>query len=84
MSRAYILYLDANNLFGVPEELHKPIIKKYERRRVMVYNIDDIWSRDLINKVNIANSNKGYKYILTVIDTFTKYAYAILLKSKDR
>ena len=45
----------------------------------MVYNIYDIWSGDLINKVNIANSNKGYKYILTVIDTFTKYAYAILL-----
>jgi IS30 family transposase len=66
------------------EDLHKPIIKKFKRRRVMVYNIDDIWSGDLINKVNIANSNKGYKYILTVIDIFTKYAYAIPLKSKDR
>lgn len=64
-------------------ELHKPIRTKFNRRRVFVFNIDDIWSSDLIDKQNIAKQNKGYKYILTIIDVFSKFAYAIPLKSKS-
>ena len=66
------------------EELHKPIRSKFKRRRVMVYNIDDIWSADLHNTFqSLAKQNKHYKYMLNVIDLFSKYAYSIPLKTKS-
>src|SRR5208282_3534445 len=79
----YKLGLGFEDNLQLAEELHKLIKKKFKRRRVIVYNIDDIWSADLIDKHNIAKENKGYKYLLTIIDIFTKYAYAIPLKSKN-
>lgn len=54
-----------------------------QRRRVFVFNVDDIWSADLKDMQLISKQNKHYKYILTVIDLFSKYAYAIPLKSKS-
>lgn len=68
---------------GLAEELHKPIRHKFKRRRVFVFNIDDIWSADLKDMQSIAKQNKGYKYLLNVIDLFSKYAYSIPLKSKS-
>jgi len=66
------------------EELHKPIRHKFKRRRVMVYNVDDIWSADLTNSFqSLAKQNNGCKYMLNVIDLFSKYAYSIPLKSKN-
>ena len=65
------------------EEMHRPIRHKFKRRRVFVYTVDDIWSADLMDRHNIAKNNKGYKYILTVIDIFSKFAYAIPLKNKS-
>lgn len=64
------------------KELHKPIHHKYKRRRILVFNIDDIWSADLKDMSNLAKYNKGYKYLLNVIDLFSKYAFTIPLKSK--
>lgn len=65
-------------------ELHKPIRHKFKRRRVMVYNIDDIWSADLTNSFqSLSKENKGYKYMLNVIDLFSKYGYSIPLKTKS-
>ena len=49
----------------------------------MVFNIDDIWSADLKDMQSISKQNKGFKYILTIIDIFSKYAYAVPLKSKS-
>lgn len=65
------------------EELHKPIKHKFKRRRVFVYNIDDVWSADLKDMKYLSKQNKNYKYILTVIDVFSKYAYVTPLKSKS-
>ena len=65
------------------KELHAPIRKKFKRRRVFVYNIDDIWSADLKDMQSLSKSNKNYKYLLTVIDIFSKFAYATPLKSKS-
>ena len=64
-------------------ELHKPIRHKFKRRRVFVFTVDDIWSADLMDRHNISKYNKGFKYILTVIDIFSKFAYAIPLKNKN-
>jgi len=65
------------------EELHKPIRRKFTRRRVFVFNIDDIWSADLKDMQSISKQNKHYKYLLNVIDLFSRTAYSIPLKSKS-
>ena len=61
-------------------ELHKPIIRKFKRRIVIANNVDDIWSADLVEMIPYAKYNKGYKYILMVIDLFSRYGWAIPLK----
>jgi len=69
--------------FDEAQELHKPIRHKFKRRRVFVFNIDDIWSADLKDMQSLAKENDGYKYLLNVIDLFSKTAYSIPLKSKS-
>ena len=60
------------------KEMHHRIVRNFPRRAVIVHNIDDIWSSDLVEMPN----EKGYHYILTVIDVFSKYAFAVPLKIK--
>ena len=64
------------------DELHKPIRRKFKTRRVISNGIDDIWSADLVFMDKLSKWNKGYKYLLTIIDVFSKYAWVIPLKDK--
>ena len=52
----------------------------FKRRRVNVYKPNDILAVDLVDMVN--NRDEGYRYILTAQDVFTKYSFAIPLKTK--
>ena len=63
-------------------ELNKPVINKFERKKVIVNHIDEIHSCDLVDMVKHSRVNKGYKYIFTNIDIFSKYAYASPINSK--
>ena len=63
-------------------ELNKPVINKFERKKVIVNHIDEIHSCDLVDMQKYSRVNKGYKYIFTNIDIFLKYAYAFPLKTK--
>ena len=63
-------------------ELNKPVVNKFERKKVIVNHIDEIHSCDLVDMVKYSRMNKGYKYIFTNIDIFAKYAYAFPIKSK--
>ena len=63
-------------------ELHKPVINKFERKKVIVNYIDEIHSCDLVDMQKYFRVNKGYKYIFTNIDIFSKYSYAFPLKTK--
>ena len=63
--------------------IHKPIKKNFKRNRVIVSGIDDTWQADLIDLSNLSHLNDKYKFVLTVIDVFSKYAYAIPLKNKS-
>lgn len=65
----------------VVNELHAPARRNYKRWPVVIRDIDETWSADLCDMQ--AYSDKGYKYILTVIDNFSKYAWAKPLKSKS-
>ena len=63
-------------------ELHKPRKINFERKRVISNHIDHIWGIDLITMIKYSKQNKNYKYILTVIDFFSKYSCCYPLKSK--
>ena len=63
-------------------ELNKPTINKLERQKVIVNYINEIHSTDLVDMTQYSKMNKGYKYIFTNIDVFSKIAYAYPIKSK--
>ena len=64
------------------QELNKAVINKFERKKVIVNHIDQIHSCDLVDMVKYSKVNRGYKYIFTNIDIFSKYAWSFPLKSK--
>lgn len=66
----------------IVDELHKPARKVYQRRPTILKGIDDLWQADLVEMIPYARENKGYRYLLTVIDAFSKYAWAIPIKRK--
>ena len=60
-----------------------PQITKFKRQRIIPLYKDETWSADLIDKSSLSKYNNNYKFILTVIDIFTKYALAIPLNNKS-
>ncbi|GFS62025.1 uncharacterized transposon-derived protein F54H12.3 [Trichonephila clavipes] len=62
--------------------LHKPVRHKFQRNRVFVSDIDRQFQADLVDMQSLAEFNKGYKYLLTCIDLFSKFACAVPLKDK--
>ena len=63
--------------------LHKPAWRRYKRSRVIVPGIDAQFQADLVDVQNLSRYNKGYKYLLTCIDIFSKYAWVVPLKTKQ-
>ena len=66
------------------EGLNKPIIRKIKRRTVYSGFKDNIWGTDLADMQLISKFNKGFRYLLCVIDIFSKYAWVVHLKDKKR
>ena len=64
------------------EELYKPATRKFQRKRVKVNSIDEIWTADLIDMQAFSKDNNGIKYLLTVIDIFSKFLWIVSLKQK--
>ena len=64
------------------DELHKPIIRKFNKRKVYSQFKDNIWGVDLADIQSLSRKNKGIKYLLCVIDLYSKYAFVIPLKDK--
>ena len=63
-------------------ELHKPIIRKLRRRKIYVSEFDSTWGCDLADMQLISKYNKGIRYLLCVINIFSKYAWVVPLKDK--
>ena len=63
-------------------EPHKPIIRKFKKRKVYSSFKDSIWGVDLANMQLISKYNKGIRYLLCAIDFFSKYAFVVTLKDK--
>ena len=64
------------------DELHKPVIKKFNKRKVYSQFKDNIWGVDLADMQSLSRENKGIKYLLCAIDLFSKYAFVVPLKDK--
>ena len=64
------------------DERHKPIIRKFSKRKVYSQFKDNIWGVDLANMQSLSRKNKGIKYLLCIIDLYSKYAFVIPLKDK--
>ena len=63
--------------------LHKPVRYNFPRNRVIVTGIDDQWQADLVHISSLARFNKRYKFLLTCIDLFSKFAWVVPLKNKS-
>ena len=64
------------------KELHKRVRKNFPKRYVFVRNVDDIFGADLVDMKALSKENDDYKYILMVIDIFSKFGWALPLKVK--
>ena len=73
---------DKTKIF-VDEIYSKPPLRNYPTNKIDYNHIDEIWSIDLADMIDYKTSkNKGYRYILIVIDNFSKYLWGIPLKNK--
>ena len=73
----------ANELnYQIGNELHKQIIRKLKRRKFYSFFRDHIWGIDLADMQSLRKYNKGIKYLLCAIDSFSKYAWVVSLKDK--
>ena len=64
------------------DELHKSIIRIFNKRKVYSQFKDNIWGVDLADMQSLSRKNKGIKYLLCAIDLFSKYVFLIPLKDK--
>ena len=64
------------------EELHKPIIRKFNKRKLHSPFINNIWAADLADMQLVSKFNKGFRFLLCVIDMYSKCACLIPLKDK--
>ena len=63
------------------DELDKPISKKFFKKVYSSFR-DNIWGADLGDMQLISKFNKGTRFLLCVIDIFSKYAWVVPLKDK--
>ena len=66
----------------IAEELHKPITGKFEKQKVYISSKDNIWGADLAYKQLISKFNKWIRFLLCVIEIYSKYACVVSLKDK--
>ena len=72
----------ARNSSILADQLHKPIIRKFDQRKVYSQFKDNICGVDLADMQSLSRKNKGIKYLLCAIDLYSKYAFVIPLKDK--
>ena len=62
---------------------YKRKLKKFPRRKTRVHGPFNTYQMDLVEYRDLKHHNNGHKYILTIIDCFSRYGFAYPLKSKD-
>ena len=67
----------------IANELHKRWYKVKTFRKILSNRVNEIFSMDLVEMNDFLDENNGYKYILTCLDVYSRYAWAIAMKSKS-
>lgn len=67
----------------VVKELFKPTRKSFPRRRTIVKGLNDLWQTDSAEFIPYSKANKGYIFILFMIDCFSKYRWVESVKNKS-
>ena len=75
-------YLERSSLI-LADELHKPVIKKFNKRKVYSQFKENMWGVDLADMQSLSGKNKGIKYLLCAIDLYSKYTFVVPLKDKE-
>ena len=81
MSSASQLATNKENI-QLADEIHKPIIRKFKKRKVYSSFRDNIWDVDLADMQLLSKFNRGFRFLLCVIDILSKYACVVPLKGK--
>lgn len=63
--------------------LHRKVIRKFQRNRVIVSGIDSQWDADLLDMSHLSKSNRPFKYVLLCIDILSRFVWVVPLKSKN-
>ena len=66
------------------KELHKPIIRKFKKRKVYSGFRENIWGADLADMQLISKFNEKFRFLFCVFDIFSKYTWVVPLKDKKR
>ena len=74
VTRLYIEIQKARSKQKIVEELHKLIRRRYPRRKFEMRGLNETFQVDLVDMQKYSHENKSFKYLLTVIDIFSKYA----------
>lgn len=64
------------------KELNKPVWRKLNKRSVIAVGVDDVSTADLVDISLFSRNNKGFKFIFSIIDVFSKYGWLVSLKNK--
>ena len=64
------------------KERNKTILRKFEKSKVHSSFIDNIWGANLADMQLISKFNKGIRFLLSVIDIYSKYVWVVLLKDE--
>ena len=68
----------------INEIYSKPPKKNYATNKTDVYHIDDIWSLDVLDLKDYGPEiNRGYRYVLVIIESFSKFVWTVPLKNKN-
>ena len=67
----------------IVKKVFSPVFRKFQRIQIQTHYKNECWSIDLIDRSSLAKYNKNLKFIFTIIDNHTKYAWAIPLEHKS-
>ena len=81
-SKVSSVNIKVKNNKQLAEELHKPIFRMFKKKKVYSRFKDNIWGADLADMQLISKFSKGFRFLLCVIDIFSKYAWVVPLKDK--
>ena len=62
--------------------MHRPVRRKFPRRKTFSKGIGDLYQAELMDLTSLANFNDSHRYVLVAIDVFSRYAFAVPLKTK--